>query len=316
MFRHKHHSTIYYTSAARWVGKFSSLKCEFRRLGVRLQPAGRPKSKSFILIGNKEEVPRITQYNSIAVLVTQTEFTIFTKDTTTTIQGVTTPKDICKTILDHLPNDTGIMKAWSPTLWADVVRDKTVAIIGSADSLNNSQHGPEIDSADLVVRMSHSALAENKPEMSWGKRTDIVVLNSSAYRSFLKAPDLASDAEVYYLLSFGKYLPKAYQRQIPDPRDPDKTLDIHPMLGTILTHYSLEGGAAEVRVYGMDFFRTSDPFALRRGEPCPIRYSGSKKCHHHGIDEDFLRSYLDHPNFFPDPLLRSILDGTYKNEKA
>lgn len=315
MFKHKHHSTIYYTSAARRAGQFSVLIREFRRLGVHLQPAGRSKQKSFTLVGNKEEVTRITHYNGIAVLVTQTEFIIFTKDTTTIIQGVITPKEICKTILDHTPSDTGVLKAWSPTLWADIVKDKKIAIVGSADSLNNYQHGAEIDSADLIVRMSHSALGKNKPIASWGSKTDVVVLNTAAYRNFLKTPSLDSDADVYYLLSFGKFLPPTYQKQIPDPRNPTKSLDVHPMLGTILTYYSLEAGAAEVRVYGMDFFRTSDPFAARRGAPCTIRYSGEKKCHHHLMDEDFLREYLDHPNFFPDPLLRSILNGTFQNEK-
>jgi hypothetical protein len=53
--------------------------------------------------------------------------------------------------------------------------EKTVALVGSAESLLSSDFGPDIDSHDIVVRINQGAFAALQPE-STGLRTDFVFL--------------------------------------------------------------------------------------------------------------------------------------------
>jgi hypothetical protein len=305
------YTNIAYSRQASRAPWFRRLSRDLKRIGVRLRPAGRVTPHSIVVVKDREDSRPVLAAGGTALLIAGTEGALLQGADTILFQ-IEHPRAVIDA-LHRLPSEHRLLRQWTPEAWGETVKGKHVAVVGSADSFNGKGLGELVDGADLVVRMSHCAVSRDRAPVDWGRRTDVVVFNTSAYWNFLKAPvwrdPLGSDPEIFYLTNFGRYRPDGFD-PIDDPRNPGRRLDVNPTLGTLLTHYALQGGAAKVSCYAMDFFRSTDPFAPRRGEICRIRYNGKgRSCHCHKLDEALLKTYLDDPRFQPDDVLRYVLNN-------
>jgi hypothetical protein len=157
---------------------------------------------------------------------------------------------------------------------------KTVALIGNAMSMFDSEYGSDIDAHDVVVRLNKAAMLINKfdSEKSHGKRTDVwffwsvreyfkhfdntksVIKVHAGHQqrrsNLIKLVDYVYPDELYYELK-----KKAGPRQ-------------NPTTGLIAIDYILHSEPKSLSVYGFDWKKTptqTDP--ERKAEKrCPHNY--------------------------------------------
>ena len=149
-------------------------------------------------------------------------------------------------------------------------RDKTVALVGSAESLLWSQFGPDIDAHDVVVRINQGAFAPLQ-SASTGLRTDYVFLtltggNPRAKLSFLWRARRAAARGVVLMSEKGRtvvrvdlarfflHYPAAWQHELID------TLGQRPSTGAMAVDLLTRtlNSPDQLDLYGFDFFRTPD----------------------------------------------------------
>lgn len=209
------------------------------------------------------------------------------------------------------------VRAFTPELFSSHVRGKRVAIVCNAAYMEGSGHGKEIDSYDLIIRLSFAAGAHLPPE-DQGSRTDLWCLNSSSYRKLLSGALRypPGEAPILHVRSLASFTPAGHYADVPHPTT-GALMRTHAVLGSILVHQALLGGAGEVFVTGMDFFRSTDPFVQAKGRTSThhIHASGTV-CHHFPTDERFMRHLREeYPGRLKtDPYLGEILDGKHPRE--
>lgn len=173
------------------------------------------------------------------------------------------------------------MEPYESGLMGPLVAGKGVCIVGNAESVSGSAQGPQIDSCDVVLRMSHAVNGTFSVD-DVGSKTSVWCLNHSSVRRILRGHYRLPDGRIWYFRDFGRWTPEGWFDH--------PGMVVHASLGTILIAECLRAGAKRVFVCGMDFFRTCDPAAPTRGEATVVRPRDSGSTgHSYDMDEAYVR---------------------------
>jgi hypothetical protein len=66
--------------------------------------------------------------------------------------------------------------------YADFLKNKSIVLVGPAPTLIGTNFGEEIDKHDVVVRMNHHFNLNEELMRDYGKRTDVLYINTSFFR--------------------------------------------------------------------------------------------------------------------------------------
>lgn len=163
------------------------------------------------------------------------------------------------------------------------VAGRQVAVVGRAASIHGSGHGAAIDAADVVLRVNWTLPLDPRQAEDVGTRTDLVYhclklcepSRISAERVGVPTVRIDRELRLEIARSAGKD-PSVYQ----------------PNTGTVAVVEALRSGAAEVLVFGMDFFRSGHV----AGQPLFIPDPGAKRFaweHDPAIDARIIRGLVE-----------------------
>jgi len=178
-----------------------------------------------------------------------------------------------------------------------------VALVGSAQSLENSDFGPAIDAHDLVIRINQGAFANLKPHNT-GVRTDYLFMTltggtNTAKWSFIRRGQKAAKKGVVLMSSKGRTL---FRLDL-TPFFLHYPATWHEDLITTLGHRPSTGAMAvdlltrtmsdpdNLDVYGFDFFKTPD---IAHGRNNVV-------AHDPGVEEDYIRGLIPAHRFHESP---------------
>lgn len=181
--------------------------------------------------------------------------------------------------------------------------DKGIALVGSAQSLLNSNFGHDIDSHDVVIRINQGAFADLQPG-STGLRTDYLFItltggtNLAKWR-FIRRGQKVADKGVVLMSSKGRTLfrvdlspfflhyPATWHEQLIDQ------LGHRPSTGAmavdLLSRTVADPG--QLDVYGFDFFATPD---IAHGRNRVV-------AHDPATEERYIRSVIPAAQFHESP---------------
>ena len=178
-----------------------------------------------------------------------------------------------------------------------------VALVGSAQSLENSDFGPAIDAHDLVIRINQGAFANLKPHNT-GVRTDYLFMTltggtNSAKWSFIRRGQKAAKKGVVLMSSKGRTLfrvdltPFFLHYPATWHEDLITTLGHRPSTGAmavdLLTRTMSDPDTLDV--YGFDFFKTPD---IAHGRNNVV-------AHDPRVEEDYIRGLIPAHRFHESP---------------
>lgn len=178
-----------------------------------------------------------------------------------------------------------------------------VALVGSAQSLENSDFGPAIDAHDLVIRINQGAFANLQPHNT-GVRTDYLFMTltggtNSAKWSFIRRGQKAAKKGVVLMSSKGRTLfridltPFFLHYPATWHEDLITTLGHRPSTGAmavdLLTRTISDPDTLDV--YGFDFFKTPD---IAHGRNNVV-------AHDPGVEEDYIRGLIPAHRFHESP---------------
>ena len=153
--------------------------------------------------------------------------------------------------------------------------DKRIALIGNARALTESEHGAEIDAADLVIRINRAPMPS--PE-SHGTRTDwlaLAVRLDGADRTRL-AP-----RRILWMSPKRKRLdwqtatsPGFYLHPLADYQALKDRLGAPPTTGAMMIDLIARSNMARLDLYGFDFFASLSLSGRRSAEQVPHDFSG------------------------------------------
>lgn len=152
-----------------------------------------------------------------------------------------------------------------------------VALVGNARSLAQTDHGAGIDAADLVIRINRAPMPAAQ---SHGTRTDVLALATS-----ISAEDMARirPGAVWWLSHKRKRLPWSVASR-PGFFMPGlelftglrATLGAPPTTGLMLIDWLSRTDAAEVQLFGFDFFASLSLSGGRRADQVPHDFGGER----------------------------------------
>ena len=158
---------------------------------------------------------------------------------------------------------------------------KTVAVVGNAMALFKKQHGDEIDSHDVVVRLNKAAMLYTRMDvkLSHGKKTDVWVFwSTSEYKSFfskipghvkkMHAGHQARTPNNIHAIDF------VYPESLYKPLKLKSGRHRNPTTGLITLDYISTCNPKNVTVYGFDWKESAtftDP-EKKRERGCPHDY--------------------------------------------
>jgi len=182
-------------------------------------------------------------------------------------------------------------------------RHARVALVGSAQSLLNSDFGAEIDAHDVVIRLNQGAFAELEAG-STGLRTDYVFLTLTggtpwAKLSFLRRARRAASTGVVLMSAKGRavfrielsrfflHYPAAWQDELIE------RLGHRPSTGAMAVDLLLRTleSPEQLDVYGFDFFRTPD---IAHGRNRVV-------AHNPEAEEKYIMAVVPHGHFHASP---------------
>jgi hypothetical protein len=154
---------------------------------------------------------------------------------------------------------------------------KSVALIGNARSLAEGQRGPEIDAADLVIRINRAPMPSAQ---SHGERTDILALATSIPQADL---DRLHPGRILWMSHKRKRLPFAVASS-PGFHLPvlehfqrlQAQLHAPPTTGLMLIDLLSRSAAREIRLYGFDFFTSLSLSGRRTAEQVPHDFAAER----------------------------------------
>lgn len=156
-------------------------------------------------------------------------------------------------------------------------RGARVALVGNARSLAQSDHGAAIDGADLVIRINRAPMPSAQ---SHGNRTDVLALATS-----ISDADMAriGPGAVWWLSHKRKRLPWSVARR-PGFFMPGlglfnglrANLGAPPTTGLMLIDWLSRTDAAEVQLFGFDFFASLSLSGARRADQVPHDFGGER----------------------------------------
>ena len=176
-------------------------------------------------------------------------------------------------------------------------------MVGSAQSLENSDFGPAIDAHDLVIRINQGAFANLKPHNT-GVRTDYLFMTltggtNTAKWSFIRRGQKAAKKGVVLMSSKGRTLfrldltPFFLHYPATWHEDLITTLGHRPSTGAmavdLLTRTMSDPDTLDV--YGFDFFKTPD---IAHGRNNVV-------AHDPGVEEDYIRGLIPAHRFHESP---------------
>lgn len=160
-------------------------------------------------------------------------------------------------LLARLTGDEAALERLSdrPETLAAELAGKRVALIGNARSLSATSHGAAIDAADLVIRMNSAPIPSPQ---SHGTRTDWLAVSMPPDAALLAA---RAPARVLWMTRKRKRLPYRltrrpgfYLNRRSEAQALADRLGAPPTTGLMLIDLLARSSAAEVSLYGFDFF--------------------------------------------------------------
>lgn len=159
----------------------------------------------------------------------------------------------------------------------DELAGKHVAIVGNARALADKMHGPDIDAADLVIRINRAPMPS---PASHGSRTDWLALATSLNRAdearirpgrFLWMSPKRKRLPYRVAASPGFYL-----HPLADYERLKSALAAPPTTGLMVINLVSQSRAASVRLYGFDFFASLSLTGSRTADQVPHRFPGEQ----------------------------------------
>ena len=152
---------------------------------------------------------------------------------------------------------------------------KRIALIGNARALTESEHGAEIDAADLVIRINRAPMPA---ATSHGTRTDwlgLAVRLGDADRTRI------NPGRVLWMSPKRKRLdwqtatsPGFYLHPLADYRALKDRLGAPPTTGAMMIDLIAKSDAARLDLYGFDFFASLSLSGSRTAEQVPHDFQG------------------------------------------
>lgn len=154
---------------------------------------------------------------------------------------------------------------------------KRIAIVGNARALARTEHGAQIDAADIVVRINGAPLPDPK---SHGSRTTWIGMSTPTPAATVtaRAPEL-----LMWMSPKRKRMPYAIAR---DPRfylypvaqwdDLHARLGTRPTTGMMLIDLALQTQAAQITLFGFDFFSSLSLSGGRTAESVPHDFNAER----------------------------------------
>ncbi|MEN8888900.1 MAG: glycosyltransferase family 29 protein [Celeribacter marinus] len=158
-----------------------------------------------------------------------------------------------------------------PSELHDLLRGKTIAIVGNARALSHGAFGQEIDAADIVIRINR---APCPAEISHGMRTDWLATSIPLQASVLNAHD---PSLILWMTSKRKRLPKRFLKRglgFYLNRKDDRSalaarMNSAPTTGAMLIDLIAKSPAAQIDLYGFDFFSSLSLSGRRTADDVP-----------------------------------------------
>lgn len=159
----------------------------------------------------------------------------------------------------------------------NMLSGRSVAIVGNARALSNTQQGAQIDTADIVIRINSSPMPG---PTSHGTRTDWIAMSTPITRSIIK-----TRAPKIYLWMTPK------RRRIPwrlarrdgfflyPQADSARLLDRlgnRPTTGLMIIDLVARSKAAAIHLHGFDFFASQSLSGSRTAEQVPHDFPSEK----------------------------------------
>jgi hypothetical protein len=161
---------------------------------------------------------------------------------------------------------------------ADEARGKRIAIVGNARSLSQGNSGPAIDGADLIARINRAPMPTSRTH---GTRTDWLALATS-----ISAEDIERirPRRILWMSHKRKRLSYAtatsrgfYLHPLQDFHGLSKTLGAPPTTGLMMIDLISRSAAAEVALYGFDFFASLSLTGSRTAEQVPHDFAAERR---------------------------------------
>ena len=193
-------------------------------------------------------------------------------------------------------------------------QEGSVALVGSAQSLRNSDYGDEIDHHDWVIRLNQGVFAADDAS-STGLRTDFVFITLTGgggvktaqflWRTARKAAQtvviMSPKSRSIFRVDMTKFFPSY---PVTWHRDLHQRLGARPSTGAMAVDFLLRTMAdtSTLDVYGFDFFRTPD---IAHGRNRVVAHDPS-------IEEQYIRGVIPPAQFHESPIVR-VSDDTESN---
>ncbi len=163
----------------------------------------------------------------------------------------------------------------------------SIAIVGNARSLSQSQYGPNIDAADIVIRINRAPMPS---EVSHGSKTDWLALATSLSRSEFEriGPNrlLWMSPKRKRLRSWMIETNGFYLQARTLIADLTKILAAPPTTGLMVIDLIRQSRAQSVELYGFDFFKSNSLTGSRNATQVPHDFAAEKKWVEDLLDSD------------------------------
>ena len=164
---------------------------------------------------------------------------------------------------------------------------KKVSIIGNARSLAQSDYGVTIDRSDLVIRINRAPMPSSR---SHGLRTDWLALATTI------SPDVAVELKpirIFWMSHKRKRLPFWVASRpgfrlhpLADFEELKADLGAPPTTGLMLINLLAASAAAEINLYGFDFFSSLSLTGSRTAKEVPHDFKAEQKWVARLVDAD------------------------------
>jgi hypothetical protein len=154
---------------------------------------------------------------------------------------------------------------------------KRIAIVGNARALANSDQGAQIDGCDLVIRINRAPMPSEK---SHGQRTDWLALATSLAQTQFEC----LGAKRLIWMSHKRKRLKHWMAQTPGfalfgqshYNDLKTRLGAQPTTGAMLIDFAAHSQAAEIHLFGFDFFSSLSLSGRRDTQNVPHDFTSER----------------------------------------
>lgn len=157
------------------------------------------------------------------------------------------------------------------------LKGKTIALIGNAKSLSKGAFGPQIDAADIVIRLNAAPLPASA---SHGTRTDWIALSTPIPAAVLAARD---PARILWMTRKRKRLPYAlatrpgfFLNRRADVMALRARIGGPPTTGLMMIDLLSRSEASRITLYGFDFFASLSLSGRRTAAQVPHDFAAER----------------------------------------